>query len=294
MFSPCRRAAFLQGVLLVIPVYSLVGCTNLDEVAALPKLAHGAKTALPLLAKDLKGSCDRQNFYSNPADNPTAVPSCSLGDTYVKLGNNMISEQSILLAYFDALGKLAGGSTSGFSKSISGIDANLKVAGLETDQQKMASAAGKLAAAIAGMITDGYKRKKLAEIVKAANDDVAILANGLADQIDSDSRASYTQELGAEQTNLSTYYGIPIAQANDPLGKLNAYGDWQSAREKLQSRRDAAKAYRTLMISLRDAHAKLKDESANNHFDSKAIAKALGPYLSDIESSIQDLQRDLR
>ena len=206
----------------------------------------------------------------------------------------MISEQSVLLAYFDALGKLAGGSTSGFSKSVSGIDANLKVAGLNTEQQKLASSAGKLAAAIAGMITDGYKRKKLGEIVRAADDDVATLANGLADQIDSDSKASYTQELEAEQTSLSTYYGIPIAQATDPLGKLSAYKDWQAAREMLQNRRDAAKAYRKLMISLRDAHSKLKEESVNNRFDAKAIAKALGPYLSDIESSIEDLQKDLR
>ena len=275
-------------------VSSLVGCTNLDEVAALPKLADGAKTALPLLAKDLKGSCDRQNFYANPTDNPAVLLPCSLGDPYAKLGSNMISEQSVLLAYFDALGKLAGGSTSGFSKSVSGIDANLKVAGLNTEQQKLASSAGKLAAAIAGMITDGYKRKKLGEIVRAADDDVATLANGLADQIDSDSKASYTQELEAEQTSLTTYYGIPIAQATDPLGKLSAYKDWQAAREMLQNRRDAAKAYRKLMISLRDAHSKLKEESVNNRFDAKAIAKALGPYLSDIESSIEDLQKDLR
>jgi len=291
----CRRATVSRRYLFLAISLTLAGCTNLDEVAALPKLADGAKTTLPILAKDLKGSCDRQNFYADPTDNPAAVHPCSLGTAYAELGKNMISEQSILLAYFDAIGKLAGGSTSGFSKSVSGIDANLKVAGLNTDQQQMASSAGKLAAAIADMITDGYKRKKLGEIVRASNDDVATLTNGLADQIDSNSKASYTEELGAEETSLSTYYGVPIGQAaNDPLGKLRAYRDWQSAREKLKARRDAAKAYRQLMESLRDAHAKLKDESVNNHFDAKAIAKALGPHLSDIEASIAEMQKDLR
>lgn len=286
----CRRAPVLFAVF-----FTLVGCANLEEVAALPKLADGAKTTLPILARDLKGSCDRQNFYANPTNDPAVTLPCSSGAVYTGLGENMINEQSILLAYFESLGKLAGGSTSGFSKSVVGIDSKLKVAGLSTDQQQMASSAGKLATAIAAMITDGYKRKKLGEVIRASNEDVLILTNGLADQIYSDSKASYTEELGSEETTLQTYYGIPVAQAaNDPIGRLGAYRNWQSAREELQSRRDAAKAYRRLMNSLRDAHVKLKEESIKNHFDAKTIAIVLGPYLSNIETSVEELQKDLR
>jgi hypothetical protein len=64
--------------ILVFPLF-LSGCVNLDEVAALSKLADGAKTTLPTLANDLKRSCERQNFYANPAGDPNATKSCSLG-----------------------------------------------------------------------------------------------------------------------------------------------------------------------------------------------------------------------
>jgi len=120
----------------------LAGCLDLDQVTALAKVADGAKTTLPVIAADFKGSCNRQNLYVHLPPGPPPVPpppkACLSGDDLEKLGNNLIAEQNVLLDYFDALGKLASNTSSGFQKSVRSLSGSFKDAGLNTAQQAMA------------------------------------------------------------------------------------------------------------------------------------------------------------
>ena len=290
------KATFLLAVV-------LVGCVNLDQVTALAKLAVEAKTSLPVIAADFKGSCDRQNLYVHlpPGPSPVSAPpkACVSGDDLDKLGNNLIAEQNILLDYFDALGELASSTSSGFQKSVGTLSSSFKDAGLSTAQQTMATSAGNLASAISDMALQGYRKRKIADIIGKTDKDVAILANGLADQVapapdKTPSATSYLSLLNNEGVLIDSYYSVPLAQDPNSLAAIIVNRQWQSDVNQLNARKDAAQAYRKLMLSLATAHAKLTSDTKGGHFDIKQLGKDLGPDIEQMEKAIADLQKDLR
>jgi hypothetical protein len=290
------RAIFLLTVL-------LAGCVDLDQVTALAKVADGAKASLPVIAADFKGSCDRQNLYVHLPPGPPPVPpppkACVNGDDFEKLGNNLITEQNVLLDYFDALGKLASSSSAGFQKSVGTLSASFKDAGLSAAQQTMATSAGNLAAAISDMALQGYRKKKIADIVGKADKDVTILANGLADQVapaagTAVSATSYVSLLSNEGLLIDSYYAVPLAKDPNSLAAILVNRQWQDDVNQLNARMNAAQAYRKLMVSLAAAHWKLASDTKGGHFDIKTLGKDLGPDVVQIEEAVAALQKDLR
>lgn len=281
----------------------LAGCVNLDQVTALAKVADGAKTSLPVIAADFKGSCDRQNLYVHLPPGPPPVPpppkACVNGDEFEKLGNNLIAEQNVLLDYFDALGKLASSSSAGFKKSVGTLSTSFKDAGLSAKQQTMATSAGNLASAISDMALQGYRKEKIAEIVGNADSDVTILANGLANQVApaegvAPSATSYVFLLSNESQVIGSYYSVPLAKDPDSQTAILVNRQWQDDVSQLNARMNAAQAYRKLMVSLAAAHAKLATDTKGGHFNIKQIGKDLGPDVVQMEEAITALQKDAR
>lgn len=273
---PLARQLGVKGILLLTVL--LAGCVNLDQVTALDKVADGAKTTLPVIAADFKGSCDRQNLYVHlpPGPPPVSPPpkACINGDDFEKLGNNLITEQNVLLDYFDALGKLASSSATGFQKTVGTLSASFKDAGLSSAQQSMATSAGNLAQAISDMALQGYRKKKIGDIVGKADKDVTILANGLADQVAPaagvpPSATSYVSLLSNESTLIDTYYAVPLAKDPNSLAAILVNRQWQDDVSQLNARMNAAQAYRKLMVSLAAAHTKLATDTKGGHFDIK-------------------------
>jgi hypothetical protein len=281
----------------------LAGCVELDQVTALAKVADGAKTSLPVIAADFKGSCDRQNLYVHlPPGPPPVLPppkACVSGDDLEKLGSNLVVEQNVLLDYFDALGKLASSTSAGFQKSVGGLSGSFKDAGLSAAQQTMATSAGSLASAISDLALQGYRKKKIAVIIGKTDKDVTILANGLADQVapaaaKAPSTTSYISLLDNESGLIDSYYSIPLAQDPNSLAAIIVNRQWQEDVNQLNARKDAAQAYRKLMLSLATAHATMTRDAKGGHFDIKQLGKDLGPDVAQMETAIADLQKDVR
>jgi len=287
-----------SNTILLLLAFLLVGCVKLDQVTALAKVADGAKTSIPTIAADFKGSCDRQNLYLHLPPGPPPVPppvqACVNGDDFEKLGANLIAEQNILLDYFDALGKLASDTPGGFQKSVKTLGASFKDAGLSSAQQTMATSAGKLASAISDMVLRGYREKKIADIVDKTDKDVTILANGLADQVASTSVTSYLSLLNNESQLMDPYYRVPLDKDRDSLAWVTVSRQYQQDVSQLVARKDAAQAYRKLMLSLATAHAKLTNDTKTGHLDAKKLGEDLGPDVAQMEEAIANLQKDLR
>ncbi len=147
----------------------------------------------------------------------------------------------------------------------------------------------------------GYRKKKIADIVGKTDKDVTILTNGLADQVapatdasKAPSATSYLSLLYNEGGLIDTYYSIPLAQDPSSLAAILVNRQWQDDVNQLNARKDAAQAYRKLMLSLATAHAKLTNDTKGGHFDIKQLGKDLGPDIEQMEKAIADLQKDLR
>jgi hypothetical protein len=291
----------------------LAGCPDLSQVQQLAKTADGAKSSITAIAADLKGSCDRQNLYVHlppgpPPDPPPPAQACINGEDLDKLGKNLVVEQNILLQYIDTLGNLAGKDAPGFEKEAPSLNSSFKTAGLNTSQQAMAASVGTLASNITRMATAGYREKKILEILEDADPAVIQLTTGLADQVATQADVmpgallqnggtSYLQLLRNEEVVLNSYFQIPLAKdPNSPAGiLLNIH--YHKTLAELETREDAAMAYRKLMISIGQAHTKLLAGAKSGNFDKasvKKIAMGLAQPVSDMANAITTLVQDSR
>lgn len=300
-----RRAFVLaSGMSLVF----LTGCPNLTQVQQLATTADGGKTAAATIAGDFSASCDRQNLILKS--------SCSSSNRteLVHIGTNLAAEQNILFAYFDTLGKLASADATGFETAAPKLNASFQTAGLTATQTAMAGAAGSLAADITKLVTLGYREKEILGTLKSADNPVQTLTTGLADQVapnvpdantdqpcqfipPAGTPSSYLTYLCYEDTNLQSYYAIPLAGEKDPAIAVLLQSQYDSALAQLHTREAAALAYRKLMLSLGTAHSKLLAASAKGNFNAaavKEISQALSGPLSDMANAVNTLQKDAR
>jgi hypothetical protein len=308
---PCRFR--LLFCILILPF--LVACPDLTQVQQFAKTADAAKSTIPAITADFKATCVRQNLYVHlPPGPPPAVPppkACINEDDLEKLGNNLLSEQNTLLQYIDALGTLAGTDASGFEKAAPGLDTSFKTAGLSSTQQAMAGAAGTLAANITKLATAGYRERRILEILKDADPAVTVLTTGLANQVATQSDlsppvpgapptgdgTSYFELLANEEGLLNSYYQIPLANdPNSPAGTLLNV-QYHTALDQLSNRKDAAAAYRKLMLSIGQGHSKLLTGAQTGNFNAasvKKIAADLAQPISDMVNAISTLEKDAR
>jgi len=302
---PGRGAISVGALCCTLFLPCLAGCPDLSQVQQFAKTSDGAESAVTLIAADFKGSCDRQNLYVLPPPPPAKPPPqpCVNGDDLGKLGNNLIAEQNILFEYIDTLGTLAGTDASGFEAEAPSLGTSFGNAGLSATQQDMANAVGTLAAQITKMATAAYREKKILEILKDADPAVQTLTKGLADQVApppapaAATGTSYLELLGNEETLLKSYYEIPLAKDPDSLTAILVRNQDVAALDQLKAREEAAKAYRTLMIAIGQAHAKLLADSEKKGFNKdavKKISKDLAQPVAEITGAITSLQKDLR
>jgi hypothetical protein len=313
--SPDRARIIVRPLVCMLLLPFLAGCPDLTQVQQFAKAADGAKTSITAIASDFKGSCDRQNLYVHlppgPPPNPPPPQACSSGDDLTKVGNNLVAEQNVLLEYIDTLGTFAGSDASGFEKEAPTLNTSFKTAGLDTTQQAMASAAGTLASDITKMATAGYREKKILEILKDADPAVTQLTTGLADQVATQADVaalsggaappgggtSYLELLGNEQVVLNSYYQIPLAKDPNSAAGILLNVQYQSLLGQLQARENAAVAYRQLMISIGQAHAKLLADAQSGDFDKASVQKIatdLAQPISDMTNAISTLVQDAR
>lgn len=292
---------------MALPV--LLGCPDLSQVQQLGQTADAGQSSLDAIAADFKGSCQRQNRYVQVPPETQTPPSAACdpqtAENYRKLGDNLIKEQGVLIAYFDELSQLAGTPTSGFDGIAPNLDTSFGNAGFDATQQEMAKAGGTIADAITKLATAGYREKKISEILTQTNDAVQKATTDLANLIDPDPEPktgggqginSYMGVLLNEDEQIKSYYYVPLMKE----GTMSILGSlfnlkYQEALQAQNQRKEAARAYRQYMLALGAAHDKLAANAGKFEAgDVMKLGKELAQPFSDLASAVRTLQKDAR
>jgi hypothetical protein len=268
------------------------GCVNLNDVAQLTKLADSAQQTLPAVVADIPASCQRQNLLLKdiPTDErpPNLLPlDCK---PYQDVADHLMKDQDVLIAYFDALGKLASNTPLSYSQT---IDTNVstieKMPNLSNHTIAASSAAQQIAKVLADAVTRSYRERKVNSIIEKTDGPVQELTADLKKVI----VVEYAGILSNESEIMETYYKSPIAAAgkSERLALILVQRQYDNDTTALQSRRAAATAYGKVMDSLASLHAKLKVE-ATKKANFREIAQEVGPYISSLKDAFSQLQTE--
>jgi hypothetical protein len=280
-FRNCR-ACLAIGFLL-----ALSGCVELDDVAGLGKIADQMRSSLPPVVADIPASCERQNslVMDIPANErgPLAATDCA---PYKDLAEHISKDQSILIAYLDALSKLASNAPSGYDTAIAAnITTTGAFTGISPHAAAASSAAQQLASAIADAATHAYREKKVNELILAADPSVQELTSTLSQVITVD----FNQVLSNEGKRLGSFYDGPIAASKgERLSLILVQRQYEGDKAALATRVAAVQAYGKVMDNLASTHAKLA-AAAKAHTPLQQVAKDIAPNVASLKAAISNL-----
>lgn len=287
--------AFRKSTICAVICFALVGgCVNLDDIAQLTKLAGSAQQTLPPVVADIPASCQRQNLLFSDIPSQERPPDLLQQDCkpFQDVADHLTKDQNVLIAYFDALGKLASNTPLSYGQT---IDTNVttigKLPSLSKDTISASTAAQGIAKVLGDIVTQGYRAKKLNSIILTTDDAVQQLTANLKKVI----AVEYVGILSNESELVDAYYQSPIAARgqSERLALIVVQRQYHSDATALESRKNAADAYGKVMKSFGSLHTKLKVEAAKKASLSE-IAKEIGPDISNLKDAISKLQTERR
>jgi hypothetical protein len=283
----------------------LSGCIDFAEVTKFAALSQAANSSFPALVADIEDSCKRQATYSpDSVTKDKVLASC---ENLAKSRDGLLKAQQVLLNYMEALKNLSSDESISFDQKLDALPDALSKSGLDDKQVKATSG---LAKALLDAAVNGYRRKELAKLVGQSDEDVAAVTTGLKKVIGS----GYLIELQNEELAINTYYkdaemgrgsedaprehvgtdaeSKEARQEHDSLRKLTVLLVEKSRAQDLeavQKKKDAAIAYSKIMDSIAEGHKKLFD--SRKQWSTEEFLKLLGPEISDIYSSVQQVRK---
>jgi hypothetical protein len=289
VFRSGRNLCF-HIVALAMLCVSLNGCVDLDDAAGLSKLSDEARIALPKVSNDVAATCARQNTLienTPPAERPKLEQprDCK---PYQELANHLAKDQDVLIAYFDALGKLSSNKPMGYDAD---INKNVTTSGTNTAFSASAITAGNdaqnILKALADAATSGYREKQLGQLISANNAAVQSLTQSLKKVITVD----YALLLDNEELSLDTFYQGPMASAqpNERLALILVQRQYAHDKTALQSRKGGIVSYGKVMDNVAALHAKLKQE-AGKRANMVEVSKQVGPIVESLQTALSDIQ----
>jgi hypothetical protein len=291
-----RSSIGYRAIVSLVCLLGMSGCVNLDDVTQLSKLADSAQQTLPAVVSDIPASCARRNVLLADIPIPSAERPASLTaqdcKPYQDVADHLTKDQSVLITYFDALGKLASNTPSSYDQTIdTSVTTIGKLPSLSSEAVAASTAAQTLMKFLADAATAGYRGRKITSLVEEANPSVQELTSDLKKAIVTD----YAGILSNESATLDIYYQSPIAAAKpaDGLSLVLVQRQYEGDQTTLQSRVAATAAYGKAMDGLASLHAKLLAE-ATKKASLKDIAKDLGPDIANLKTAISQLQTELK
>jgi len=228
-------------------------------------------------------------------------------ENLAKSRDGLLKAQQVLLNYLEALKSLSSDESISFDQKLDALPDALSKSGLDDSQVKATSG---LAKALLDAAVNGYRRKELAKLVGQSNEDVSTVTTGLKKVIG----IGYLTELQNEELAINTYYkdaemgggseNVPREHVRTDHESEEARKEHDSLRrltvllveksraqdlEAVQKKKDAAIAYGKVMDSIAEGHKKLSD--SRKQWSTEEFLKLLGPEISDIYSSVQQVRK---
>ncbi|WP_433967019.1 hypothetical protein [Tunturiibacter gelidiferens] len=289
VFRSSRNFCFQMFAVAVLCA-SLNGCVNLDDAAGLSKLSDEARVALPKVSNDVAATCARQNtlFENTPAAERPKEGQAQDCKPYQELADHLAKDQNVLIAYFDALGKLSSNKPMGYDAD---IDQNVTISGTNTAFSASAITAGNdaqnILKSLADAATSGYREKQLGQLISANDAAVQSLTQSLKKVITAD----YAVLLANEELSLDTFYQGPMASArpNERLALILVQRQYAHDKTALQSRKAGIVSYGKVMDDLAALHTKLKQE-AGKRANMVEVSKQVAPVVESLKTALSDIQ----
>lgn len=291
---PPERGPLRSLLLVVLLSVSAAACLNLDDVASLTVLADRARQTLPPVVKDWPVSCERFNSLVRDIPGNERPPTMQPRDCapYATLADHVLEDQRVLIAYFDALGKLASNDLFTFHTAIDTNVTAIGTLGASPNVASAATAAEKIGKVLADAITHGYRSHEVNSLI-INNDDAVRTLTGALQAI---ATKDYAIVLANEADATTAFYESPLAAASasgsERLVRIVVQRQYARDRSALASRKTAAEQYGKAMDTLAALHAKLKDEIARKA-SLKEMAAAIGPYVSGVADAIGAIKQEI-
>jgi len=295
---PCLGISLrmLRQTMLLAFLFCFVSCTDLNDVAQLMKMADSARESLPPVVADLAGSCERQKHLLSDIPDNEKPPGMASQDckAYEDVADRITKDQAVLIAYFDALGKLAANTPMTYSANLPENAAAIsKLPNLSAHSVAIHKAAQNIGKILADAVTKSYRQRKIESLIEQTDGDIQELAGGLKKVITED----YTGILGNETLTLDTYYKSPIEAAiaarSERLALIVVQRQRDGDLSALESRKAAAVNYGQVMDKLAALHSKLKQET-DKKASLREVGEQAGPMISDLKDAISKLQAGLK
>lgn len=200
--------------------------------------------------------------------------------------DRVAADQSVLIAYLDALARLANNRPPAYRANIAGNVTTLSgYAGISTHVEAASTAAQKILGSLADLATEGYRAKHITKLLETTDPAVQQLTTALKDVVTTD----YTILLETKRTSLANYYEAPmVAQKGERLALILVQRQYDSDSASLVNRLALARAYGQVMTSVVATHATLAAE-ARSKASMKKLAEDIGPSLTNLKDAVAGL-----
>lgn len=203
---------------------------------------------------------------------------------YDSISSGTLAAQDVLLKYIAALGTLSSDKTITFESDLKNLPDKVKGSGMD---QTQVTAVTTLASKLADAAINGYRRKKIAQLVGEQNQDVQTVASALIKIVGTD----YEQLLSNEGLAMDDYYNTAIKEGGEhqPLDSVLVRNLSRTQKIELAQKKTAAEAYVTIMRSIAAGHQKLYEQ--RNRFSVKELVETLSPDIDAIGNATQTVYK---
>jgi hypothetical protein len=274
-----------NAILLGLCAGLLAGCADLKSIRKFADSAADTASYTDLTA-DYIGGPDRMKQYQESEDRKAELAKESAARE--KQEKALLGLHRGIQDYMNAIGALASDEVISYDASLQKLGNEIKATKMISDPETADAYQG-IARILLKAATDGYRQKKLKQLIDEANAPFQKVAGALKELVG----GAYLLSLTNEMEVLDLYYKDVVrqAQANDP-GTEMVKDTWRTKREELEKREKACVTYAATIGKIAEAHQALFDNK--DKLNVKVTLDMISSYsqdLDDLKKKIKQLRK---
>jgi hypothetical protein len=316
---------------------STSSCLELKEIRTFAELAGDVGDRFPALVTDLYESCKSEQRYIvaqkhdyrldrigdlNDDSNPLMQEGLQQCKIYKNEQERLTKANAILVAYLKSMGDLAADKLTNFDKNIEGFGKAATAGKLLDDSQSTAIMG--LAKVLSHIAAEGYRRKKLRDVIKETNSDIQAVTSALSTIVSH----NYELQLENERVAMQAYYAkltqqevrfnqLQASAAQATLNALQKRGEmsdpsllevlrnrsefpspavlddlktsYETKNAAINVKKKGAEAYVKILKNVGEGHQKLYDNA--DKLSSREVLSTALSYAKTIEALAGDFQK---
>ena len=313
-----HRRTLLPLACLLTFILLATGCANLQAIQQFAKSSTEAET-YKAIVDDYAQVPERAKYYIFAKNQSVFDQQKKERSDQVKA---LMDMQTVIAEYMKALGELAADDLVSYDKSIDSLTAGLKETKALNDTELKAF--GSISKLLAKAMADGYRQKKLNEVITEANEPLQTLILAQTKFVE-----IYIKDLDEEKKSIDRYYGevivsalqnnlqksqdvdqnvlekelkaldrhygdIVIGEINDPNQKgilILVRDNMQQKMDTISKKQETARHYIDVLKTIGQGHQKLFDGRYKLTSPGLlAAVKAYAKYISDMTNAVKALK----